>query len=99
MAVPCAVELDSSLHDTVVGGFVISRQRVALFREEGEMPNCPRVGTLQCLVVTATVVMVSQNSIADEGGVSYWLLGLFGSLASVPGEPVGPCARKASTSI
>lgn len=37
--------------------------------------------------ITATVAMVPQESRADQGGVSFWLPGLFGSLASVPGQP------------
>jgi hypothetical protein len=35
------------------------------------------------LIVTST----PQISLADEGGVSYWLPGTFGSLAAVPGTP------------
>ncbi len=33
------------------------------------------------------VVLAAQPAAADEGGVSYWLPGQFGSLASVPGSP------------
>lgn len=29
----------------------------------------------------------SMNTVADEGGVSFWLTGQFGSFAAVPGEP------------
>jgi hypothetical protein len=38
------------------------------------------------LVLTATVV-TSGNSLADEGGVSFWLPGLYGSLAATPQQP------------
>ena len=38
------------------------------------------VGPLACAVV-------SPPALADEGGVSVWLPGQFGSLAAVPGEP------------
>ena len=31
--------------------------------------------------------LTAQASLADEGGVSFWLPGLFGSLAAVPGTP------------
>jgi hypothetical protein len=33
------------------------------------------------------VVAVPQTSLADEGGVSFWLPGLFGSLAATPQQP------------
>jgi hypothetical protein len=31
--------------------------------------------------------LVSQQSMADEGGVSFWVPGLFGSLAATPQQP------------
>jgi hypothetical protein len=40
------------------------------------------------VATTATLIAIfSQASLADEGGVSYWLPGTFGSLAAVPGQP------------
>src|SRR6516164_6210502 len=33
------------------------------------------------------MVLVSQAAIADEGGVSFWIPGFFGSLAAVPQQP------------
>jgi hypothetical protein len=33
--------------------------------------------------------MGSQRSLADEGGVSFWLPGQFSSLAALPGERGG----------
>ena len=33
------------------------------------------------------IALGSQASLADEGGVSFWLPGTFGSLAAVPGQP------------
>jgi hypothetical protein len=39
------------------------------------------------LVVPLACVMVSPTAWADEGGVSVWLPGQFGSLAAAPGEP------------
>src|SRR6266566_6678873 len=33
------------------------------------------------------IVLASQASLADEGGVSFWLPGLFGSLAAAPLQP------------
>ena len=37
--------------------------------------------------LAAALALVSQASLADEGGVSFWLPGLFGSLAAVPQQP------------
>jgi hypothetical protein len=34
-----------------------------------------------------TIALTPQISVADEGGVSFWLPGTFGSLAAVPGTP------------
>jgi hypothetical protein len=45
-------------------------------------PSIP-AAALSVLIVASTL----QASLADEGGVSFWLPGLFGSLAAVPGTP------------
>jgi len=50
------------------------------------------VGAIQsgfvCSALTlAAVFSVPKISLADEGGVSYWLPGLFGSLAAAPQQP------------
>src|SRR5262249_41518777 len=34
-----------------------------------------------------SVLLSTNDSWADEGGVSFWLPGLYGSLAAVPGQP------------
>ena len=39
------------------------------------------------MLVAAAVVSVPKSSLADEGGVSFWLTGQFGSLAAVPQQP------------
>ena len=39
------------------------------------------------LFAAAVVASSSQNALADEGGVSFWIPGLFGSLAAVPQQP------------
>jgi hypothetical protein len=38
----------------------------------------------QALVHTAVLVMLVSPALADEGGVSFWLPGTFGSLAATP---------------
>lgn len=35
----------------------------------------------------ATLVSAPENSLADEGGVSFWIPGFFGSLAATPQQP------------
>jgi hypothetical protein len=40
-----------------------------------------------CVVACATVASMSGNSLADEGGVSFWVPGFFGSLAATPQQP------------
>jgi hypothetical protein len=45
-----------------------------------------RVGGLVWAVL-ATVISVPTVALADEGGVSFWLPGFFGSLAAAPQEP------------
>jgi hypothetical protein len=57
--------------------------------------DCKTAGRGKCvrslLLVTAfstlIIALTPQASLADEGGVSFWLPGLFGSLAAVPGTP------------
>jgi hypothetical protein len=39
------------------------------------------------MLVAAAVVSAPRSSLADEGGVSFWLTGQFGSLAAVPQQP------------
>jgi hypothetical protein len=43
----------------------------------------PVAGILSIIAVVAT----PHTSIADEGGVSFWLPGIYGSLAAVPQQP------------
>ncbi len=45
-----------------------------------------RVATLAMAITVATAT-IAKVAMADQGGVSFWLPGLFGSLASAPGEP------------
>jgi hypothetical protein len=48
-----------------------------------------RTGKWPATVLLAIVAIASvpRASIADQGGISFWLPGLFGSLAAVPGQP------------
>jgi hypothetical protein len=39
------------------------------------------------LATAASIVCLPRTSVADEGGVSFWLPGLFGSLAAAPQQP------------
>src|SRR5262245_51451657 len=42
---------------------------------------------LSAVLFVFSVLLSTNNSWADEGGVSFWLPGLYGSLAAVPGQP------------
>ena len=46
-----------------------------------------RLTSICALLVIGAFVVVPQRAVADEGGVSFWLPGLFGSLAAVPVQP------------
>ncbi len=51
-----------------------------------------RIATMRCARVgaglaAALAIALAHPSRADEGGVSFWIPGLFGSLAAVPGTP------------
>jgi hypothetical protein len=37
--------------------------------------------------MAATIAVAPRPALADQGGVSFWVPGLFGSLAAVPGQP------------
>jgi len=43
-----------------------------------------RASSLLCGIVIGTALLIPQAALADEGGVSFWLPGLYGSLAAVP---------------
>lgn len=55
-------------------------QRAARFRAIQSVLVCG-------LLVLATVFSIPEISLADEGGVSFWVPGLYGSLAAVPAQP------------
>ena len=46
-----------------------------------------RFGFKHCIAVLAAFMIAPSIAAADEGGVSFWLPGLFGSLAAVPQQP------------
>src|ERR1700733_8247500 len=39
------------------------------------------------LVLVPAIMVFSQRALADEGGVSFWVPGFFGSLAATPQQP------------
>ena len=53
------------------------------------MRTTSRLTTQACVLagIALAAAMAPINAHADEGGVSFWLPGQFGSLAAVPGEP------------
>src|SRR5262245_7920642 len=42
---------------------------------------------LGAFLFVISIMLATTNSWADEGGVSFWLPGIYGSLAAVPGQP------------
>ncbi len=50
-------------------------------------PNARRNSALPLLAMTFVASLSSQIANADEGGVSFWLPGTYGSLAAAPGQP------------
>jgi hypothetical protein len=42
---------------------------------------------VQSLALASLMALLSQPATADEGGVSFWVPGFFGSLAAVPQQP------------
>lgn len=54
----------------------------------GTQPRCaPRTSLATIGIVAATLALGGQTASADEGGVSFWLPGIFGSLAAAPQQP------------
>jgi hypothetical protein len=50
-------------------------------------PGMVRIGLLLALVASVTIGLGGSRATAEEGGVSLWLPGQFGSLAAVPPDP------------
>lgn len=57
-------------------------RRVLLYREQSKL-TLPIVAVL----TLAAAALIPRSSFADEGGVSFWLPGQYGSLAAAPGQP------------
>ena len=43
--------------------------------------------TLIALAIAASAVFIPKTAFADEGGVSFWVPGFYGSLAATPQQP------------
>ena len=56
----------------------------ALLEQPAVLSRAIRLGFIWGAITLAAVVSVPKISLADEGGVSFWLPGLYGSLAAVP---------------
>src|SRR6476646_6339011 len=62
--------------------------RIALAAAKGGRPTSGRRRRLGvAAIVLAPAIMFSDCAVADEGGVSFWIPGLFGSLAATPQQP------------
>jgi hypothetical protein len=55
-------------------------------RSRRPIPHRRRFG-VAALVLAPAIMVFSQRALADEGGVSFWVPGFFGSLAATPQQP------------
>jgi hypothetical protein len=46
-----------------------------------------KIRRIVCVAAVATFALAPEISRADEGGVSFWAPGVFGSLAATPQQP------------
>src|SRR5215475_14050854 len=72
----------------VMGREAAMRPTIIAFEYGNEQPadlfRAVRSGLLCGALALAAVSSVPRISVADEGGVSFWLPGLYGSLSAVP---------------
>src|SRR5438045_7898300 len=62
--------------------------RIALSASKSGQPASPHLRRLGVASIVAPVIMFfSHSSLADENGISFWVPGLFGSLAATPQQP------------
>jgi hypothetical protein len=60
----------------------------SFFIDEGRrFKNLHRLLFTACACFSVAIAFAPQVAYADESGISFWLPGLFGSLAAVPGQP------------
>ena len=45
-----------------------------------------RMHIAKCIVAVGAISLISHGALADEGGVSFWLPGQYGSFAALPPE-------------
>src|SRR5215211_4459265 len=62
---------------------------IALTAAKSERPISARRGRLgvAAIVLAPAIMFFSHSALADEGGVSFWVPGFFGSLAATPQQP------------
>jgi len=57
------------------------------FEQPAALARVVQSGLVWGAIILAAVASVPEISLADEGGVSFWIPGLFGSLAATPQQP------------
>src|SRR5262244_1124478 len=67
---------------TMKGSTVPDAKKIAFDR-----PRSIRAITSIVVLALGTIVSAPRSAVADEGGVSFWLPGFFGSLAAAPQQP------------
>src|ERR1700731_2685037 len=61
--------------------------RIAPASAKSRRPAHRRRFGVAAIVLAPAIMFFSQCALADEGGVSFWIPGLFGSLAATPEQP------------
>src|ERR1700720_1478699 len=61
--------------------------RIAPASAKSRRPAHRRRFGVAAIVLAPAIMFFSQCALADEGGVSFWIPGLFGSLAATPQQP------------
>jgi hypothetical protein len=71
-----------------MGAIVTSSKHCGFIGSKGKTGSrIIRLTSACALLAIGVLALEPQRAVADQGGVSFWLPGLFGSLAAVPGQP------------
>jgi hypothetical protein len=85
------LQAEDELRYSVVGGGRLAGNMMSNFGTflgaRRRRPAARASSALPLLAMTIVATLSSQIAVADEGGVSFWLPGTYGSLAAAPGQP------------
>jgi hypothetical protein len=77
----------SSESFTLTGGTVTARTALAATNSGRPILGHRRRFSVAVIVAAPAIMLFSDCALADEGGVSFWVPGFFGSLAATPQQP------------